>query len=91
MGRTSGGIDIRQLTRRKRRGRSKDREDLDFGLCGIEGTHDSVLCTRDAVECAERVGGFLTSDLGVGIAYECVPDFDGATAFEDVDPDGTPE
>lgn len=28
--------------------------------------------------------------LGVARTHECVPDFDGASAFEDVDPDRAP-
>ena len=44
---------------------------------------------RDAVEGAEGVWGISTGDGEVGVADEGVPDFDGAAAFKDVDPDRT--
>ena len=81
--------DIRQFGCGEGRGRSKDGEDLNFGLLSVDGTHDTVLFARDTVEGSERVGSFLASDFGIWVTHECVPDFDGATTFEDVDPNRT--
>ena len=36
------------------------------------------------------MGGLLTRDGGVWVSHERMPDFDGAPALEDVNPDGAP-
>lgn len=68
-----------------RRG-NEERRDLDFGRVDVERAYDRVLLHVDTVEGAERGGRDLTGDLGVSIAHDRVPYFDGTAAFEYIYP-----
>ena len=82
----SGGIVVWEGRRREWRGRDEERGDLDLSSLHVRRAHHRVLLVVDPVERTKRVGRSLTSDLGISVAHDRVPYFDGTTAFEHIYP-----
>lgn len=82
----SGRIIVRKGRSGKWRRRDEERGDLDLSRVHIRRTHYRVLLVVDTVKGTERVWGNLTSDLGISVAHDRVPYFDGTTAFEYIYP-----
>lgn len=81
-----GGVVRGEVRYREWRRGNEERRDLNFGRVNVWRAYDRVLLHVDSVEGAEGGGGELTSDLGVNVAHDGVPDFDGTTAFEYIYP-----
>ena len=82
-----GGGKVRGEVRgREGRRGDEERRDLDFGRLDVRRAQDRVLLRGDAVERAQRVWRDVPRDLGVGVAHDRVPHFDGSTALEDIYP-----
>ena len=71
---------------REGRRRDEERRDLNLGRLDVERAYDRVLLTVDAVERTERGGRDLARDLGIRVAHDRVPYFDGTTPFENIYP-----
>ena len=82
-----GGKVLRGKVRgREGRRRDEERRDLYLGRLDVERAYDRVLLAVDAVERAERGGREVARDLGIGVAHDRVPYFDGTTSFENIYP-----
>jgi hypothetical protein len=68
------------------RRRDEERSDLDLSGVHVRRSHYRVLLIADPVERTERVRRSLTSELGISVAHDRVPYFDGTTAFEYIYP-----
>jgi len=68
------------------RRRDEERGDLDLSGVHVRRSHYRVVLIVDPVEGTERVRGNLTSHLGISVAHDRVPYFDGTTAFEYIYP-----
>lgn len=87
----SGGIIVWKDRSRKWRRRNEERSDLDLSSVHIKRSHYRVLLIVDPVERTKRVWGNLTSNLGISVAHDRVPYFDGTTAFEYIYPYWAPD
>jgi len=54
----------------------------------VGGTHERILLERDAVEGTERMGSLDARNFWVSISHKRIPYLHGASALEDIDPDG---
>jgi hypothetical protein len=82
----SGGIVVWKDRSWVWRRRDEERGDLDLSCVHIRRSHYRVVLIVDPVEGTERVRGDLTSHLGISVAHDRVPYFDGTTAFEYIYP-----
>lgn len=81
-----GGIVVWKGRSRDGRGRDEERRDLDLSSIHVRRSHYRVLLIADSIERTERVRGNLTGNLGISVAHDRVPYFDGTTAFEYIYP-----
>lgn len=82
----SGGIIVRKGRSGEWRRRDEERRDLDLSSIRVRRSHYRVLLIVDPEKGTERVRGNLTSNLGISVAHDRVPYFDGTTAFEYIYP-----
>jgi hypothetical protein len=66
--------------------RDEEGRDLDLSGVYVRRSHYRVLLIVDSVERTKRVWRSLTSNLGISVAHDRVPYFDGTTAFEYIYP-----
>jgi len=77
---------VRKGRSRKWRRRDEERGDLDLSGLHVRRSQYRILFLVDSVERTERVGRMLTGNLGISVADDRVPYFDGTTAFEYIYP-----
>jgi hypothetical protein len=82
----SGGIIVRKGRSGIWRRRDEERGDLDLSRVHVRRSHYRVLLVADPVQGTERIWGNLTGNLGISVAHDRVPYFDGTTAFEHIYP-----